>query len=127
MAPDLNHDWPSLTQSTQLGSLRISRLLVGGNPLSGFSHSSAARSQAMIDYFSVDNTKRLWSVCEQHGITACIARADNFVMRALHEHWRDGGRIRWIAQTAPEHSDPIKNITQAKRWGASAIFIHGGV
>jgi hypothetical protein len=109
-----------------LGSLEISRLIAGSNPISGFSHASAERSQQMLDYFTVEAIKAHLRVCEEHGIDALVARADRFVMRILSEYWREGGKIRWIVQTAPEMKDAHANIRQARAAGASAIFIHGG-
>jgi hypothetical protein len=109
-----------------LGSLSISRLLLGGNPISGFSHQTAERSSAMVDYFTVARIKRLLNACERAGITGIVARADAFIMRVLHEYWSDGGQIRWIAQTAPEYRDARQNIALAHAHGASAIYVHGG-
>ncbi|HXG23393.1 MAG TPA: hypothetical protein VNJ09_02465 [Chthonomonadales bacterium] len=110
----------------RLGHLAISRLIAGGNPISGFSHQNAERSRQMLEYFTVEQIKEHWRTCEEHGINALIARADAFIMRVLAEYWREGGHIRWIAQTAPEHRDPFANIRQAHQVGASAIFLHGG-
>jgi hypothetical protein len=109
-----------------LGSLEVSRLLVGGNQISGFSHQSSERSRQMTAYFTVERIKALWRECESRGITALVARADAFIMRVLAEYWREGGRLRWIAQTAPEYRDPLANIRQAAAAGASAIYVHGG-
>ena len=110
----------------RLGTLEVSRLIAGSNPISGFSHDSAERSQQMVEYFTVDCIKAHLHACETHGINALVARADRFVLRFLAEYWREGGRIQWIVQTAPEMKDPIANIRQAKQAGASAIFVHGG-
>ncbi|HLJ54072.1 MAG TPA: hypothetical protein VKT77_03480 [Chthonomonadaceae bacterium] len=109
-----------------LGSLSVSRMIAGSNPISGFSHSSSERSRRMLEYFTVDAIKAHLRACEEHGVNALVARSDRFVMRILAEYWREGGRIRWIAQTAPEIKDPLANIRQAHQAGASAIFIHGG-
>jgi len=109
-----------------LGDLEVSRLIVGGNPISGFSHQSGERSRQMLEFFTVERIKALWRDCEAHGIDALIARADAFIMRVLAEYWREGGRLRWIAQTAPEHRDPYQNIRLAHHAGASAIYVHGG-
>lgn len=109
-----------------LGTLKVSRLIAGSNPISGFSHASSERSQQMVEYFTVDRIKAHLRDCEANGINALVARADRFVMRVLAEYWREGGRIQWIAQTAPEMRDPMANIQQAKQAGASAIFVHGG-
>jgi hypothetical protein len=111
----------------RLGNVSVSRLVAGSNAVSGFSHASAERSQQMLDYFTAESTKRFFASCEANGITAIVARTDPFILRMLREHWREGGSIRWIAQTAPEHRDPFKNITQAQRGGASAVYVHGGV
>jgi hypothetical protein len=113
--------------SIQLGSLRVSRLVVGSNAISGFSHSGSERTEAMLDYFTVENVKRFFRSCEESGISALVARADAFIARVLREYWREGGAIRWVAQMAPEHRDPLKNVSQAKRWGCSAVFVHGGI
>jgi hypothetical protein len=109
-----------------LGTLEVSRLIAGSNPISGFSHAGPERTRQMLEYFSVDCIKAHLHACETSGINALVARADRFIMRVLAEYWREGGRIRWIAQTAPEMKDPIGNIRQAKQAGASAIFVHGG-
>ncbi len=110
----------------KLGNLEVSRLIAGSNQISGFSHASAERSREMIEYFTVARIKEHLAECEKHEITALVARADNFIMRILGEYWKEGGKIKWIAQTAPEHRDPLRLIQQAAGAGASAIYIHGG-
>lgn len=110
----------------RLGGLSVSRLLVGGNPISGFSHQSGERSEAMLSYFSVARIKALLQECERRGVTGIVARADAFIVRVLREYWDDGGQIRWIAQTAPEYGDAVRNIEMARNAGASAIYLHGG-
>lgn len=112
--------------SIHLGTLEVSRLIAGSNPISGFSHAGAERTRQMLDYFTVDCIKAHLHDCEAYGVNTLVARADRFMMRVLAEYWREGGKIQWIAQTAPEMKDPLGNIQQAKQAGASAIFVHGG-
>jgi hypothetical protein len=109
-----------------LGNLRVSRLIAGGNQISGFSHQGFEQSQAMIDYFTVDNVKKYFKSCEENGINSIAARADPFIMRVLREYWNDGGKIQWIAQTAKEYKDPFLNIKEAIQAGAVGVYIHGG-
>ncbi len=109
-----------------LGTLSVSRLLVGGNPISGFSHQPGDRSARMTAFFTVECIKSLLRTCEHAGVTGLVARADPFIMRFLQEYWGEGGKIRWIAQTAPEHRDAVQNIRSAHRAGAAAIYLHGG-
>ena len=37
-----------------IGSHRVSRLIIGGNPYSGISHHSPAKSKEMEDYYTAD-------------------------------------------------------------------------
>jgi len=104
----------------------ISRLLVGGNPFSGFSHQSADMDREMRDYYTTARIKATLAECEAQGINTFIGRADAHIMRMLREYWNEGGRIQWIAQTAPEHASAEANIRRAAENGAVGCFIHGG-
>lgn len=111
--------------TVEIAGLEISRLLLGGNPVSGFSHLSPEATEGMLNYFTAENVKALLRRCEECGITAAVMRADNHVIRLLREYWNEGGTIRWIAQTAPEE-EHLGNVDKAVRYGASAVSIHGG-
>ncbi|MGQ9454715.1 MAG: hypothetical protein ACUVRS_06220 [Armatimonadota bacterium] len=89
-------------QTVRIGNLEVSRFILGGNPFSGFSHQSAELDRAMLHYFTVERIKRVLRQAESLGINTLVARADNHIVRLLMEYWDEGGRIRWIAQTAPE-------------------------
>ena len=112
--------------TTRIGKLTISRLVMGGNPVSGNSHAGAKRDAAMLDYFTAANTKALFRRCEANGINTVQMRADRHITRLLHEYWNEGGKLQWIAQTAPE-CEVMQNIAEAKARGASAIYLHGGM
>jgi hypothetical protein len=107
--------------------LSVSRLLVGGNPFSGVSHHDAARDRALRDYYTVARIKDVLFQCQDLGINTAVLRADNHIVRLLNEYWNEGGRIQWLAQTAPERASILDNIRQAAGAGAKAIYIHGGV
>jgi hypothetical protein len=109
----------------KFGPASISRLVVGGNPVSGFSHRSEALSNEMLDYFTMSNIKKLLRDCEQAGINVWQSRADRFVMRALREYRQEGGRIEWIAQTASELGDISRNIKEIAAAGAIGAYNHG--
>lgn len=111
----------------RLGTAEVSRLVIGGNPFSGISHQSAERDSAMKDYYTVARIKETLHACEAAGMNTFFGRADNHIMRLLHEYWNEGGTIQWFAQTAPERASPIQNIQQAASAGATGIYVHGGV
>jgi len=110
---------------TRIGNLAVSRLVMGGNAISGFSHGTPARDKAMFDYFTAENCKRILRRCEECGINTVFLRADNHVIRLLNEYWNQGGKVQWVAQTVPGE-DPVGNIKKAHRFGAKAVYLHGG-
>jgi hypothetical protein len=107
------------------GPHRISRLIVGGNPISGNSHVSAALSREMMDYFTAQNVKRLLADCETAGINTWQSRGDRHIQRLLREYRSEGGRIQWIAQTASELADIPRHIRDLASQEAIGIYHHG--
>lgn len=107
------------------GKISVSRLFVGGNPISGFSHLSRAMDEEMMDYFSAANVKKLLAQCGRAGITAWLSRADKHILRLLREYRNEGGRLHWIAQTATEMADFARNVRDAASAGAAGIYLHG--
>ncbi len=110
----------------KLGELSVSRLIVGGNPFSGNSHQSRQLDAAMRDWFTTARIIETLHACEEQGLTTFLGRADAHVMRVLHEYWNDGGKLQWIAQTAPEMWSVEDNIRRAVGAGAAAVYLHGG-
>ncbi len=106
------------------GPHQISRLIVGGNPVSGNSHWSKAMDRDMMDYFTSMNVKRLLRRCEESGINTWQSRGDRHILRLLHEYRQEGGRIQWIAQTASE-IDERRNIAEIAAEKPIGIYHHG--
>jgi hypothetical protein len=109
-----------------IAGLKVSRLILGGNPFSGFSHQGPAADRAMLHYYSAESIKRDYRRAEQLGINTHIGRADHHIMRLLLEYWDEGGKIQWIAQTCPELGTSLRGVQNAVRGGASACYLHGG-
>jgi hypothetical protein len=122
---------PGLAGSTKMPAVRlgphtVSRLIVGGNPVSGNSHIDARTSAEMADYFTAANVKKLLIRCERAGIDTWQSRGDRHIVRLLHEYRQEGGTIQWIAQTASEFGNipsHIRSIAAAAR--PIAIYNHG--
>ena len=110
----------------KIGKLDVSRMIIGGNPFSGFSHQNPDRDRAMLDYYTVARIKETLHQAEQLGINTCLGRADRHMARTMREYWNEGGTIRWVAQTASELISLARSIDEAIKGGAHAICIHGG-
>ena len=104
---------------------KVSRLICGGNPLSGFSHVSDALDDEMIDYYTMPKIMALFDECLKHGINTFQSRGDRHQMRAFLEHRLAGGKIQWIAQTASEFRSIEGNIDEIASYEPIAIYHHG--
>lgn len=113
--------------TVQLGPLCVSRMIVGGNPFSGFSHQGPERDREMRAYFTPERICQVLSEAEALGINTFIGRADDHIVGVLRRHWASGGTIQWIAQTCPEHGTPLEAARRAVAARPSAAYIHGGV
>ena len=113
--------------AVRIGKEMFSKLIIGGNPFSGFSHQSPARDDQMRHHYTTTRIREALTQAEQLGITAHISRADHHVMRYLMEHWDQGGKMQWIAQTCPEVGSIERAISNAIGGHAKACYIHGGV
>jgi hypothetical protein len=111
----------------RIGPLSVSKFIIGGNPISGFSHQTVEKDDQMRHYFSTANIKAMLAHAESLGVCSHIARADHHVMRYLMEYWDEGGRIQWLAQTCPEVGSNMRGVQNAIHGKASAVYIHGGV
>jgi hypothetical protein len=112
--------------TVKIGNCSVSRLIIGGNPFSGFSHLGTDRDLEMKKYFTTEQVKATLRQAEELGLNTHIGRADHHVMRILLEYWDQGGQIQWFAQTCPELGSTEQGIMNAVKGGAKACHIHGG-
>jgi hypothetical protein len=112
----------------KIRNVEISRLIPGGNLVSGFVYSRDLLyvSDLMKKYFTDEKVIEILGLCEACGINTTIMRADDHILRILKEHWKRGGKIQWIAQTYPDNDD-FSNIKMAVDNGAIGAFVQGGI
>lgn len=110
-----------------MAGMEVSRFIIGGNPFSGFSHRTSEMSEAQRHFFTTEKIKETLREAESLGVNTHLARADHHVMRYLLEHWDQGGKIKWFAQTCPELGPPQRGARNGIAGGAAAVYVHGGV
>jgi hypothetical protein len=116
---------PELPQVTLGRGCRVSRLMIGSNQLSGFSHLTPERDVEMLDFYTSGRILELFRRCEELGLRSAQLRGDRFMARLWREHRNAGGRLAWVAQTASELADQAAHVKQLAGWGASGIYLHG--
>ena len=88
-------------QTVPIGSLNVSRFIIGGNPLSGFSHLCPETSARMRHYFTTSQIKRLLRDAESVGVNTLFARADHHIMRILLSIGTKAGTYNGSRRRAP--------------------------
>ncbi|HUJ22319.1 MAG TPA: hypothetical protein VLX58_12385 [Bryobacteraceae bacterium] len=117
-------------QCGKLGKYEISRLIIGGNLISGSAHAGELlyQSALMTHYFNTEKILETWTLAEQNGINTTLMRCDPHIIEHYQKFKRErGGKLQWIAQSAPEQGDPVENAKRARDNGAIGIYLHGGV
>ncbi len=111
--------------TVRLGSHNVTRLICGGNPISGISHFSQDMDWDMLHYYTMPRLQALLEECWRQGINTVQTRGDRLTMRMYMEHRDNGGRLQWIAQTASEFADIHANIREIASYQPMAIYHHG--
>jgi hypothetical protein len=110
----------------------VSRLIVGGNPISGNAHSRDLLyvSSLMRYYFTDEKCVETLHLCEQCGINTAQLRTDSHIVRILDKYRKQGGKMQWIAQIKPQKpdmSDIMNDIRMAFDNGAMGGYLQGQV
>ena len=116
-----------MINTVKLNGSDISRLIIGGNIFSGTSHISAEADIEMEDYYTTENIKKALFHAETCGINTMALRGDRHIFRIMNEYRNEGGKLQWLAQTAPEMISFKGNIDQIMKHKPIAVYLHGTV
>ncbi len=114
----------------RLCNYEISKLILGSNPFSGFSHQTKKVDEEMMDFYTAEQIKKAWDTAQNNGINAFCARGDRHIVRLIREYYNEG-RMRnflWLAQTAPEfiNFEAGLSIITTNKPKPVCIYHHGG-
>ena len=117
---------------SKIGNISISRLIIGGNPISGNAHGRDLHyiSSLMRKYFTDEKCVETLQICEECGINTAQLRTDSHIVRILDKYWKQGGKMKWIAQIKPRKpdiSDIMNDIRMAFDNGAIGGYLQGQV
>jgi hypothetical protein len=112
----------------RIGKLTISRLISGGNLISGWAHARDLHyvPSLMRAYNTDEKVLETLQSLEEHGVNAIIADPRKKPMDVFKRHWTErGGRLQWIAEGHPDVADWKTNIRQSIDFGAAAVYVQG--
>jgi len=110
----------------RIGKHEFTRLMLGGNLVAGYSHSRDLRyvSQLMKQYNTEAKIIQTLEVAESYGINAInLAVWDD--ISYLQKHWKNGGKIKLIAQALLREDDKLTDYQKAVELGAAAVHMQG--
>ncbi len=111
-------------------NVKISRLIAGGNIISGIAHSRDLIyvSNLMKNYFTTQKIIETITLYEANGINTTIMRVDKRTIDVLNRYWKDfKGNIQWIAQAKPSKSNLYEDIDIAVDNNAIGVYIQGQI
>jgi hypothetical protein len=114
----------------KIGQVQISRLICGGNLISGYAHSRDLIyvSELLKHYFTAEKIMETWALCEQHGINSMVAYpGDPQAVEVYRKHRARGGKIQYFAQLNPTPTDLRMSVKQAVDAGAVGAFLLGNL
>ncbi|MCM8816933.1 MAG: hypothetical protein NC913_05420 [Candidatus Omnitrophica bacterium] len=109
---------------------KISKLILGSNPFSGFSHQTPQMDEEMLDFYTAEEIKKAWDQAQNCGINGFCARGDRHILRIAREYYNEGRvkEFHWFVQTAPEFLSFQANVSMIvnSKFKPSFIYHHGG-
>ena len=87
-------------RSVEIGHVSVSRMCIGGNPFSGFSHQGEEKNREMLEYYTRERIKQTLRAAQEAGINTFFGRTDHHIMGIVRDYWEEGGTIQWFAKSA---------------------------
>ena len=114
---------PEPLPTVKLGQFSISRLIVGSNPIHGYSYMGPHTDRHMKEYFTVDRTVQFYRECERAGINTLQFSPSPDLVEALRRCREQGSRMHRILLFSDRAK--LKGITSETE--PIAVAHHGGV
>jgi hypothetical protein len=114
----------------KIGKVSISRLICGGNLISGYAHSRdlVYVSSLLKHYFTEDKIMETWARCEEQGVNTMVASfSDPRAAQIYRTYAKQGGKIQYIAQINPNEDNLETTVRQAADDGAVGAFLLGNI
>jgi hypothetical protein len=116
-----------LLPTIKLGPHAVTRLIIGGNPIYGYSHFNKLFSQHLTVWHTPERVLELLKRCEQVGINTWQNSYAERTLQDLDRYRAAGGTLQWLCLGKPdwdEHPERIHDAAQRKPVG---IAPHGAL
>ena len=121
----------------KLGTLNVTRLFLGCNQVSGYSHSRDLNyvGRLMQEYQTDERVLNTWQLCEEQGINTVLSDPFEKPVRLMKRYRKErGGKIQWISEVHPHKyyydirlADMKEHLKQVLDNEPNALYVQGGV
>lgn len=116
-----------LLPTVKLGPHAVTRLIVGGNPVYGYSHFNRHLSRHMTDWHTPERVVELLKRCEQAGINTWQNSYADRTLQDLDRYRAAGGTMHWLCLGKPDWDRFPERIDDAAKRKPIGIAPHGAL
>ncbi len=117
----------ALLPTIQLGSHAVTRLIIGGNPIYGYSHFNKLLSQHQTDWHTPERVVALLKRCEQAGLNTWQNSYAERTLQDLDRVREAGSKVHWLCLGKPDWDKMPDRIDAAARRKPIGIAPHGAL
>jgi hypothetical protein len=116
-----------LLPTIALGKHQVTRLIIGGNPIYGYSHFNRLLSQHQTDWHTPERVVELIKHCEQCGLNTWQNSYAPRTLSDLERYRREGGTMQWLCLGKPDWDQHPDRIEHAAKFRPIGIAPHGAL
>jgi hypothetical protein len=116
-----------LLPTMRLGTHQVTRLIIGGNPIYGYSHFNHLLSRHQSDWHTPERVVQLLRRCEDAGINTWQNSYADRTLSDLERYRQAGGRMHWLCLGKPDWDQHPDRIADAARRKPIGIAPHGAL
>jgi hypothetical protein len=113
--------------TVKLGSHTVTRLILGGNPIYGYSHFNKHFSQHMIDWHTPEHVQQLLKRTEEAGINTWQNSYAERTLQDLDRYREAGGKMNWLCLGKGDWDQKPHLIDEAAKRKPIGIAPHGAL
>jgi hypothetical protein len=117
----------SLLPTIQLGPYRVTRLIIGGNPVYGYSHFNKHFDRHMTDWHTRERVMDLLKRCEECGLNTFQNSYAKRTLSDLEQYRSLGGTMHWLCLGKPDWEQHPELIEHAAKHKPIGISLHGAL
>jgi hypothetical protein len=117
----------SLLPTVKLGPHEVTRLIIGGNPIYGFSHFNKILSEYQTNWHTSARVVQLLQHAEAQGINTWQSSYAERTLSDLDRYREAGGKMHWLCLGKPDWDEKPHLINEAAKRKPIGIAPHGAL